>query len=674
MPHTRHVLPQTTTSYRGACQSNSGVAGNICAAGQETSSIDTTCQQQSNPDDETEYEVCQLPQSPTPALEYSIESLSDDGFYDVSPGPSPAGTKTSASAERKTDAETCRERVPRLFNYGLDKPGNIVSPSSEIAKNEIPSANNSDQDSELDRHGDSRDSDGTTEEHTLDQYDPFQFLPADLRQFTHDKFLTWMASARYAAPPEDRLLPRKRIKTADRPLRLALAEEEKETRDSELVTVSAKTGYFHLACPFYLSSPDKSRDCLLPHGLHSVEDAISHLQKAQRGLPFYGRGHLSCVRALLPWKTVKSHAIPPMANICSRAQCTPSPQTGQRDPLRRKKAGVSKESRKGNRKRRRVSTGNNKDNNPGDSDDEGSSDERGQSNNDAAEENTRFWACLYYASDQHNHFHCLGKYKLRRFADIMQHLERYHRLPRFYCPKCWHKQKTKTAQDAHIRDCSSPNLPPPEQLYDDKVDQLKDMLKSRRGSADEDKWFSMWDMIFPGRPRPHSPYVEQGMAEPAGVLRRNNEPALHAEMPRLLEELGAQPSPQDIATFVAEVVSISFQVPSRGPQHVGMSLLGDQASLTRPSRGLQSGHAPPNIPAVPSNPSHSQPLAGDQVHCGTQPLYEWSTTRFFGLDEWPMHIGPPTPYLPPANPFSTNPTDDFGNSFSLFGSEHSPWP
>lgn len=675
MPHTRHVLPQTATSYRGACQSNSGVAGNICAAGQETSSIDTTCQQQSNPDDETEYEVCQLPQSPTPALEYSIESLSDDGFYHVSPGPSPAGTKTSASAERKTDAETCRERVPRLFNYGLDKPGNIVSPSSEIAKNEIPSANNSDQDSELDRHGDSRDSDGTTEEHTLDQYDPFQVLRADLLQSAQDRLLRWVASASYTAPPEDRLLSRKRIMTTDRPPRLAYPEEEEETRGSELRIVSAKTGYFHLACPFQLSSPDKYRDCLKPHGLLSVKDVISHLHKAHRGLPFYGRDLFSCARALLPWKTVQSNATSTMANICSRAQCTPSPKTGQRYPLRQKKAGVSKESRRGNGKRRRVSTGNNKNNNPGDSDDEGSSDERGQSNDDDTKDKNRLWACLYYASDPHTHFRCLGKYSIKRFPDVVQHLERCHVLQEsLYCPKCWQQQTSLSDRDAHVRDCRSPNLPRSGRLYDDELGQVKDMLKSLRGRTDEDKWFAMWDRIFAGRPRPHSPYVEQGMAEPAGVLRRNSELALQVKMPQLLGELGAQPSPQDITTFVAAVVSIAFQVPSGGPQHVGMSLIGDQDSLTHPSRGLQSGHAPHNIPAVPSNPSHSQLLAGDQFHYGNQPLYEGSTTTILDIDEWPMHVGPLIPYLSPANPCSTNPTDDFGNSFSLFGFEHSPWP
>ncbi|KAH7000679.1 hypothetical protein EDB80DRAFT_866686 [Ilyonectria destructans] len=519
-------------------------------------------------------------------------------------------------------------------------------------------------------NGDSWDSDETTGEYTLDQDHPFQALFPDLLQLASDKFLTWAASASDAAPPEDRLPPRKRIKRADSPPSLVCPEEEKETGDSELVEVSRDDGFFHLACPFYVKNLDKHRDCLQSHGLNSIGDLTSHLLKSHR------RGLFSYASALLPWTTVKSNATSTMANICYRDQYSPSPKAGQRDPLRQKKAGVSKEREKGSRKRRRGSSGNNNNDNPGDSDDEGSGDERGQSNDDAAEDKTRFWACLFYASDPHNHFRCLGKYSIKRFSDVVQHLERCHALHEsFYCPKCWRQQISRAGRDYHIRDCSSPNLPPrPGRLYDDELAEVKERLKSLRGYTNEDKWFAMWDMIFPGRPRPDTPYVEQGMAEPAGVLRRNNEPDLHAEMPQLLGELGAQPSPQDIATFVAAVVSIAFQVPSREPQHVGLSLIGDQASLTSPSRGLQSGHAPPNIPAVPSNPSHSQPLAGDQFHYDNQTLYEGSTTMIPATDEWPMHAGPLIPDLSPANPFSTNPTGDFGNSFSLLGSEHLPWP
>lgn len=389
---------------------------------------------------------------------------------------------------------------------------------------------------------------------------------------------------------------------------------------------------------------------------------------AHHEAPFYVRSLFGYASPLLPWTAAKSTTTwVTIANICCGAQYSPPPQTGgQRDPLGPKKAGVSRKGQKGNGKGRGVfGVKNNK--NLGDSDDEGS----GDANDDAAD-NTRFWACLYYASDPHNHFRCLGKYALRRFADIMQHLERCHCLPLFYCPKCWQKQTNKAARDSHVRNCSSPNLPRPERLYDDKLEQLKDMLKSRRGSTEEDKWFAMWDMIFPDRPRPHSPYVEQGMAEPAGVLRRNNEPALHAEMPRLLGGLGAQPSPQDMREFVASVLSIAFQVPSREPQHVDLSLM-DQASLTRSSRGLQSGYAPPNIPAVSLTPSQSQSLAGDQFQYDNQPWYGDSTRINPRADQWTMLADPLMSSLSPADAFATNPAGDIENGFGLSQSDNPMW-
>ncbi|KAH6976455.1 hypothetical protein BKA56DRAFT_449326, partial [Ilyonectria sp. MPI-CAGE-AT-0026] len=137
----------------------------------------------------------------------------------------------------------------------------------------------SDQDSKLDSNDESLDSDGTTEEYTLDQHHPFQVLRPDLLRFAYDRVQTWVASARYAAPPEDTLPPRKRIKRADWRPCLVYLEEEKETRDPELVIVSRFDGYYHLSCPFYAHDPDKYKDCLQHHDLHSIEGVISHLER-----------------------------------------------------------------------------------------------------------------------------------------------------------------------------------------------------------------------------------------------------------------------------------------------------------------------------------------------------------------------------------------------------------
>ncbi|KAF4426141.1 Telomerase-binding protein EST1A [Fusarium austroafricanum] len=56
-----------------------------------------------------------------------------------------------------------------------------------------------------------------------------------------------------------------------------------EDEDKGLVVRShPKRSFFHLACPFYITSPDKYRQCLVDHDSRSIEDLIRHVRHAHQ--------------------------------------------------------------------------------------------------------------------------------------------------------------------------------------------------------------------------------------------------------------------------------------------------------------------------------------------------------------------------------------------------------
>ncbi|KAI9149622.1 Cytochrome P450 monooxygenase astJ [Paramyrothecium foliicola] len=123
--------------------------------------------------------------------------------------------------------------------------------------------------------GDSVSDDSTFEEYDFAKDKEFGRLKQELFNSVYDKVQTWVASVRYTEPPHNELPSRKRAKTNHSPPSLVELQEDKE--GSEFVVISHVDGYFHLACPFYVSNSTKYRQCLLQHDLRTIEELIEHL-------------------------------------------------------------------------------------------------------------------------------------------------------------------------------------------------------------------------------------------------------------------------------------------------------------------------------------------------------------------------------------------------------------
>lgn len=127
-------------------------------------------------------------------------------------------------------------------------------------------------------------------------------------------------------------------------------------------------------------------------------------------------------------------------------------------------------------------------------------------------------ACPFQKLDSHKHHDCL-KYALHRIKDVKQHIYRRHRQPDYYCARCFEIFKAADVRDEHARSNHCKNLPDPgfEGISEDQKIRLN--KSSSRGLDPQEQWFEMWDIIFPGKPRPSSAWVGSYMEEMVPLLR-----------------------------------------------------------------------------------------------------------------------------------------------------------
>lgn len=111
------------------------------------------------------------------------------------------------------------------------------------------------------------------------------------------------------------------------------------------------------------------------------------------------------------------------------------------------------------------------------------------------------FSCPYYVHSPRDHQSCLTRADLRDVRDVKQHLWVAHRRCPF-CPICREIFPTAADCDQHIkaRSCAVRTEPDIEGIT---TEQMK--LLARRPDLElsqEESWFAVWDVVFPGAPRP----------------------------------------------------------------------------------------------------------------------------------------------------------------------------
>lgn len=134
----------------------------------------------------------------------------------------------------------------------------------------------------------------------------------------------------------------------------------------------------------------------------------------------------------------------------------------------------------------------------------------------------KIFACPFWKLDSQAHRLCFNK-KITRISDVKLHLSRRHRLPAMdYCQRCWIAFESKAHKEKHLRYPSSQGcdyIPAARPMGIDKNMAADLHRKSKSNLSKEDQWFAIWDIVFPDKPRPSSPYINDDLSEDAMQLR-----------------------------------------------------------------------------------------------------------------------------------------------------------
>lgn len=138
------------------------------------------------------------------------------------------------------------------------------------------------------------------------------------------------------------------------------------------------------------------------------------------------------------------------------------------------------------------------------------------SRSSARRQTTRTFACHFYLHDRLRHSDCLN-FRLTRLSDVRQHLlERAHNQV-VHCPVCGTTFAGRTAdarrrRDAHVQAESCEPSPFPFEypgITEDQEQSIRQIARNTRTTqyTEVQRWYMIWDFLFPGEERPASPFL-----------------------------------------------------------------------------------------------------------------------------------------------------------------------
>ncbi|KAH6974203.1 hypothetical protein BKA56DRAFT_675659 [Ilyonectria sp. MPI-CAGE-AT-0026] len=224
-------------------------------------------------------------------------------------------------------------------------------------------------------------------------------------------------------------------------------------------------------------------------------------------------------------------------------------------------------------------------------------------------------ACPFYKLDPYRHYRCLEKHKLKRLADVRQHINRAHVVRDDYCPFCWAIFQTKGTLDSHIRAGNCPGVPELTKIGIDNPilhgllpKEAERLAVIPRLPTETEKWYWMWDTLFSEHPRPASPYVMEGIAEPMALLTRDGEHRLQENLPALLRAHNNPSDPESMAKLARDITRVFCDIPTPA-SHSSFRKFPNENTAAGTMEASDKRAVPMEVPlSIMDNPPLSGPL------------------------------------------------------------------
>ncbi|KAK4450889.1 hypothetical protein QBC34DRAFT_348432 [Podospora aff. communis PSN243] len=236
------------------------------------------------------------------------------------------------------------------------------------------------------------------------------------------------------------------------------------------------------------------------------------------------------------------------------------------------------------------------------------------------------FACPFFRVEPSRHMECMNL-KLTRVRDVKQHINRRHARTASYCPICYATFDSMASRDSHtqLRECE-----PREPTAVDPVDgvslETQEVLKQRvdRSLPAIDQWNDMWDILFPGKPRPLTPYlgstVEESLVMVRGVLEKEGRQMI----PELLDDKSLA---RNGDLYVLDILDTAIVRIGQRFRSTGGEICSNDNSPTRQSSGRRPLSGSASMPVAATEPA-DQGSEGRQSLFSQMELPAWDTLSF----------------------------------------------
>ncbi|KAL6251025.1 hypothetical protein RBB50_001233 [Rhinocladiella similis] len=205
-----------------------------------------------------------------------------------------------------------------------------------------------------------------------------------------------------------------------------------------------------------------------------------------------------------------------------------------------------------------------------------------------AEQRYRLWfACPFSKKNPNRHRSCYRN-RLTKISYVKQHLSRHHCYP-IYCTNCMATFDSQEIRDAHARSHSCEERPVIQ--WEAVTETQKRQLRQRmsRKISEIDQWYTIFEILFPGSPRPRTPFVDSELSEELSSFRDFATSQGPAIMVNSLIERGFainRPSQDD------ELTAFNETILEDGLQAIFERYLEARASQMPPEAGATSSEPP----------------------------------------------------------------------------------